>query len=225
MADQDFYYKEYATLREELLNLKNCQVTFLTFSVTATALLLGLIAKPGTFSSGLLSLSPLLLLLPSWWIFLDKATTITRIVGYFRILEKMILEQYKAGWFSGWENALTRFRQLQSEGELKLPDHLREKRKVGYLLKLAILRTTHPYWVITWYTFFGLSVLCLALSLHSLKGAGRELLLVAIIMVGLSAIYNAHVVLRLIYGRNSYTANEHFWKVILQIQEVDDQEG
>ena len=36
-------------------------------------------------------LVPLVVLIPCWWGFFDKAKTITRIVGYFRILEQLAL--------------------------------------------------------------------------------------------------------------------------------------
>jgi hypothetical protein len=35
---------------------------------------------------------PLVVLIPCWWGFFDKAKTITRIVGYIRILEGILLD-------------------------------------------------------------------------------------------------------------------------------------
>ena len=94
MTDQEYYSKELDWLREELHNLKDCQVTFLTRSVIATAALLGLAVSLTSDSSfpplGAFYLIPLIVVVPSWWIFFDKATTITRIVGYYRNIETVI---------------------------------------------------------------------------------------------------------------------------------------
>jgi hypothetical protein len=51
-------------------------------------------------------LYPLCVLLPSWMVFFDKATTIARIVGYYRVIEGLMLNQLRAASFPGWENAL-----------------------------------------------------------------------------------------------------------------------
>lgn len=115
--------KEHAFLRQELGHLKDCQIKFLTFSVMTTGLILGFISRSKTaplsenpnLLPGTLWLLPLVVLLPSWWIFFDKATTITRIVGYFRVIEKIILGQKVALKFLGWESALAEFRRRHAK--------------------------------------------------------------------------------------------------------------
>ena len=212
--DKEIYYKEHVMLRQELHDLKECQIKFLTFSVTVTGVLLSL-AVSLTYPLPSAYLFPLTILVPSWWIFFDKATTITRIVGYYRILEKAILEPGSVESFIGWENALAKFRELQLAGELTLPRGSVEKRPIRRFIELVVLKTTHCYWVLTYYTFFGLSVLCLALSLY--QGANIVLVSLAAIMIMISAVWNARVVSNLIWGRNSYTANEFFWRKILKV--------
>lgn len=225
MLDREHYFKEYEMIRQELQSLKNCQITFLTFSVTVTALLLGLIFKlPSTVSLGPLLLSPLIILLPSWWIFFDKATTITRAVGYCRILEKLILKQYSADDFVGFENALAKFRKLQLENKLKLEENQSKKDKIINFLKMCSMWTTHRYWMLTYYTFLGLSALCAVLSYLTSPDDERMLVYcVGIILVGGSALWNMRIVWRLIWGHHSYTANEDFWKKILKVKEVHDE--
>jgi hypothetical protein len=88
--------KEFTFLREEMRDLKTCQVQFVTFSVTGTGVLFGLVALTQNKLQGVSYLFPLTILLPSWLIFFDKAKTITRIVGYYRILEKLSLGQIDA---------------------------------------------------------------------------------------------------------------------------------
>ncbi|MCK6463118.1 MAG: hypothetical protein L6Q29_04880 [Candidatus Pacebacteria bacterium] len=91
----DRYEREHKFLRDELSSLKECQIKFLTFSVTTTGLILGFFGKnyipqnppvlPGSHvSSGLIWLLPLVVLTSSMVDFFDKATTITRVVDYFR---------------------------------------------------------------------------------------------------------------------------------------------
>jgi hypothetical protein len=233
---EELCYKEHVALRQELNNLKNCQVTFLTFSVTATGVLLGLGTKLSSKSppyAGAFCLFPLVILIPAWWIFFDKATTITRIVGYYRVLEKAILCPHSVKRFVGWETALGVFRKKQ-ERDPRLPLWEQTKRLgklIGFSLKLALSETTHRYWLITYYTFYGLSVVCVLLSLcfvvylHFTKPTGSVTGVVlgllpsgiAAIVTLISAAHNADVVNELIQGRNSYDRNEELWKEVLGV--------
>jgi len=197
--------KEHAFLRNELLHLKDCQVKFLTFSVTATAIILGIIGRSNLifptgpkFLPGEMWLIPLAVLLPAWWIFFDKATTITRIVGYFRWLEKIILEKHSSVNFLGWENALKKFREQNTK----------EKINIGEMVKILRFGTTHRYWVITYYIFFFLSLVCL------IGGYKESNLYIIIPIEGLflfSACWNARVLWSLIKGESSYDKNEEKW--------------
>lgn len=211
----EIYDRERTLLREELHNLKNCQVTFLTSSVTATGVLLGLAA---TFAStpalGVVFLLPLIVLLPSWWIFFDKATTITRIVGYYRVLEKLILGDCEAAKNTSWENGLREFRNRQESGELNPPEDLVDSGLCRWF-DIFLLRTTHRYWVITYYTFLVLSGSCLAVSIATIKGVWFFALPTPTLMVLISALWNARVLRQLIYGRYSYDCNEYFWNAIV----------
>ncbi len=216
---KDLAQMEYLSLREELHNLKNCQVTFLTYSVTGTGLLLGILGRPGlSTESSLLLLLPLTILLPFWWVFFDKAKTITRIVGYYRLLEKHMLSVGLDIDFIGWENGLAKFREWQQKGRLKIPDDQTPRRGVRAIFDALFIRTAHPYWILVYAFFFGLSGLCLllALALPSQKGLGFWLILVAAgLLFLLSAVVNGRWVCRLIWGRNSFNVNECFWVQVL----------
>lgn len=89
---QNILLQEHGNLRQELHNLKSCQITFFSLAITSTGLLLGLGSHfiSERVPASLIFLSPLVIILPCWCIFFDKATTITRIVGYYRVLEQMI---------------------------------------------------------------------------------------------------------------------------------------
>jgi hypothetical protein len=221
MDTNEFYERELVALREELHNLKNCQVTFLTSSITATGLLLGI---GTTWASkqlvGIVSLFPLVVLLPSWWVFFDKATSITRIVGYYRVLEGLALEYQESTSFVGWENALREFRTRQADGKLEPPHELVEPWH-SVLADITLLRTGHRYWVISYSTFLGLSALCIALSAAIAKSTWFLVLPVPAILLLVSVIWNARAVAQLIGGRYSYDCNERFWKQILGVRDGD----
>ena len=230
--NKDIYRQEQNDLRGELQSLKSCQITFLSTSITATSILLGFGA---TFvqkfpNLKIISLFPLVVLLPAWWIFYDKATTITRIVGYYRFLEKLIIGQKPdiSHLHIGWENALREFR---SYSKNKLNQTQKNKYWLKKILKIVFLRTTHKYWVITFYAFTSLSGLCILISLvysgffASLGETGFTSALMrqqyvpiylAIFIFILSFISNFLTMWRLIYGSNSYDSNEQNWLQILK---------
>lgn len=221
-TDRELFQLEMTALRQELYHLKSCQVTFLTFSVTATGVLLGMggggVTRP---NGGLLCLAPLVVLLPFWWVFFDKATTITRIVGYCRVLEGLSLGYYKAGRFTGWENALRLMREEQEAAkQMGTPHgvptrHLQVWRDVAGMFAL---QTSHRYWIISYYTFFGLSVVCLLTGVHDLSSVLSPAPCVAAIASIGSAIWNARTVYALIHGDRSYNANEEKWRDLLRIR-------
>jgi len=155
-------------LRKELQMLKDCQISYFKISTTATGLIIGLGDKFGTddFLQPI-ALAPLLIILPCWFTFYDKATTVTRIVGYYRVLEKILTRQ---GTFRyvGWENALDEYRKKYGNSishpmRRRFRAYLRDAfQAIPLLLKFS---RTHRYWVINWFTFFGLSFASLALAI------------------------------------------------------------
>lgn len=168
----DIIIEERKILRNELIQLKNCQLRYFTLSVTATGVLLGLGIQLGSGkSSGLFFLAPLLIVLPCWWIFFDKATTITRMVGYIRVLEEVLRTMANGGskyQYMGWEVALGLYREAREKARIKR--HFLHKiwlRTVTVLkgFKAVVLFTTsHRYWSINWYTYFVITMVCWALS-------------------------------------------------------------
>jgi len=227
----DLYDRERTALREELLALKHCQISFLTQSVAATGLLLGMgtgleLLKQHPLVQGMLFLVPLVFLLPAWWVFFDKATTITRIVGYYRILESLILGQLLADKYVGWENALRRFRDSQEKlGTEPDPElaAIREKAKKDGR-HVSVWRTSHRYWLIAYVTFFLLSLLCslAGLIFAALKDQRWYLIVLALIASAaflVTAIKNLGTHKQLIGGVHSYNTNEEIWRKILGVHE------
>jgi hypothetical protein len=115
---------EMDVLRKELQGLKDCQIKLLSTAPVVTGFFIGLpqiVAKGAEVNLPLplCALLPLLVLLPAWWTFFDKARTITRIVGYYRVLEATVRGDFRPRWFPGWERALEVFRRLPELDPLK----------------------------------------------------------------------------------------------------------
>jgi hypothetical protein len=224
-------------LRQELRDLKRCQVQYFTVSITATGVLLGLASTLATPENrGLAVLSPLGLLLPCWMVFFDKATTITRIVGYQRILERLMDQPPGSNdpkiWFLGFETAVARFRSAQDRGKLVV-------NAVEYkpsFLRVLLLRTRHRFWMLNWYTFFVLSLLCCGLGYNFLPDKSFTLMFpfifraqlqvwmqdfgtAAFLLTLLVAVWTLVVVLHLVRGSYSYDANARAWELLRILDE------
>lgn len=152
--------KELELLKEELRALKECQTRYVGLAVTSTGIIFAYLLSGikyvvqcnGTqyneISSTFLSidpvfLTPLIIILPVCCIFFDKATTISRVVGYYQILEGFSLKKYDLKKFIGWENSLSLLRENGRDREKKIKcvfaqinlwESLKYKCKVKYFL-------------------------------------------------------------------------------------------
>jgi hypothetical protein len=214
-AKESLCKKELVYLREEINSLKNCQVTFVTVTVTGTGLLLGLTVNVS--HNSLLSkvyLFPLIFLLPAWWIFFMKAKTITRIVGYYRILEKLFLgDQTLSGGYIGWENSQAEYRKYERSGKLKKWTPKPEGKLLRRVCNQCFLRSS-PYWMLIYYIFFILATVCWYMSFYVQRHLDWSLVFAGLFIV-VSAASNFYIVGQLIWGRDSYDSNECYWIKIL----------
>jgi|HubBroStandDraft_6_1064221.scaffolds.fasta_scaffold361609_1 hypothetical protein len=217
--------KERKMLRAELNHLRVCQITFLTSAVTATGAILGFgtsLSSPAM--RAMIGIFPPLILLPAWWVFFDKATSITRIVGYSRVLEQILLQHRVANSFPGWENALRKFRDAQLETRLAWPPRGKPHDSfVRRLWRLIRFRTGHRYWLIANIVFAVLTSFSLALPAIITDASGASALkpLPLFVSIGAVAVFTLtchfFIIWSLIYGRHSYDANEAFWQTILEV--------
>jgi hypothetical protein len=213
---------ELALLRAELQELKRCQVQYFTLSVTGTGAVLGLAGSLDDKAMlGPSLLAPLAIVLPCSWIFFDKATTITRIVGYIRHLEGWIFGA-DSRLHIGFERALKSYRNLEEAiraGSANQPPPEASPPPPSWW-RLARLGTRHRYWMANWYTFTGLSALCCAFGAYFFSGPRLHLAAwigSAALLSLFSALYNLVVVQQLTFGRYSYDANEAFWRGALDL--------
>jgi hypothetical protein len=239
---RDFIRDERRLLRDEEMNLKGCQVQYIMTAILATGAILGI-------STGMLkdlfphyafvSLMPLLIVLPFWWLFFDKATTVTRIVGYLRVIEGILIGDLVARDYVGWQRGLAHFRAHPPTGSD--PGRLHPgvvatlcATGVGLFwqgLMLFGTGRTHRYWIICNYAFLLLAAGSWSASFVWWLGHDEDFLDKAIshggglIVLGVfgvlvygSMVWNSVMVHRLVRGRYSYDHNESDWLRILSVE-------
>lgn len=232
MTARELTWKTIRVIRRDLTELKRCQVQYFSLSVTATGAILGLATTVTTPEiRGLGMLAPLGLLLPCWMIFFDKATTITRNVGYQRSLERLLLARpVRFHWLLELETALGKFRRAQDKGLLAV-EVGPNRPGIG---KVLVLGTRHRYWMLNWYTFCTLSLLSCILGYNFLGDRIFDFRLplgihtqvpertlwgvpafVALLLVG---IYTFRMVVSLVRGADSYEANTRAWQRLVEIE-------
>jgi hypothetical protein len=211
----DVMISEQKARDEELKFLKDCQVRYFYLAVVATAAVLSLLPHRASLPLN----APLLIVLPCWWIFFDKATTISRIVSYKRLLETALIEQAKdqpARTFKyvGWETALSYFREHEKELKKKYGPKRSFACVIALTFKLFFLRHSHKYWMLNFYTFSILSISILLISSQNDKANGLSILYSRIIIGLLTYIFLSTIttVYSLVFGNNSYYVNEQVWK-------------
>lgn len=211
--------KERLMLREELHRLKSCQITFLTAAASGTGLLLGLAEFRPNETPGPLYLLPLTILLPFWWAFFDKATTITRLVGYYRILERCVVGGVTEIEFLGWERALREFRLMQARGEFEEFDTTRLGEAWRFITALT-LKQGHRYLALAHATFGGLSTVCIVASLSRVPSDqpwAVPTILVATLAVLYSFVCIWIMAFHLVWGRLSFNVSQSCWEKVLRI--------
>jgi hypothetical protein len=210
---------ERENLRNELHFLKNCQLQYFILSVAAAGAIAGF--GKGISNNSTIYLAPLLVILPCWWIFFDKGTTISRIVAYLRLIEGMILKNRATPYvYIGWENSLFLFRKNQQKLKfLKRLSHYLVGIWMGLIWSTTLL-TTHKYWAINWYTFFGLGFTSLWLSSPSKDTLLGIPWIIFLILFIISTIHNLSVLGRLTNGYYSYDENLERWKEVLKTPEA-----
>lgn len=170
-------------IRKELQYAKDSQRQFMQFMATlfsASIVAIGVwyqyISK-----SGEVFLVPLIALIPTWWIFISKAATITRAVAYIRIIENLLLGRITCRYFAGWENNLHRLREYEADMERK---SFSESLKQWALAWRRIILFGYPeyrFWIGFNLLFLGIVWLCVGASFY----AGSEPILLILQQTGI----------------------------------------
>jgi hypothetical protein len=221
--------REIADVRKDLLDLKHCQLRYFTLALTGGAIF-GLVASLGEEFLGIALLASLSLVLPNWLTFLDKATSITRITGYQRLLEKQICSPVVIIRYLGYENALAEFRRWDEAAWHAIGTQMPPSPRFRDVI---LLRTRHRFWMIHWYTFAVVSLICWVGAYVTLTDEIVELVLPApldfrvmapernwwalpaLFLVALCWWYSLILIRSLIRGALSYEACAKKWEWIL----------
>lgn len=177
LSDQDrlnFRQDLFRDLRMELGQLKGCQIQALTIGVSGAGLMLGLIDKDPSIGRVVLFLLPLVIILPLWTIFFDKARTISRIIGFIRVQEDICVNN-RISIIIGWETAMKYYWSLKdsvwdsSSGKQEIQTWLKESnyRPDGKLKSRSKLFNSF-FWATSFIVFTLLSVACLMMSIRNL---------------------------------------------------------
>jgi hypothetical protein len=223
MDQETLIMKERELLKTELQSLKHCQVQYFSFGITATGVLFGLGVKMGDgatasgATAGLLYLIPLLVIIPLWSIFFDKASSITRIVGYLRVLETL-LAQNTGRRYQGWENALKTFREKEARDKhhFLVEPFVVIAHAICAVWPLVDFRRQHRYWAINWLSFCGLGICSLYMA-HSSGADPSLVILFAVFFLG-ACVHNADVLWCLIQGNFRYDKREELWEEVLKAE-------
>jgi hypothetical protein len=241
MSPKEMAVIEHGMLRAELHDLKQCQIRFLTSSVVAAGLLLSIpkvLQERGLSNDSLRMayLVPLVVVIPCWWGFFDKAKTITRIVGYYRVLEGIILDAYTARRFYGWENALRIFRKAEQDGGLKHSPKMRPHRRILRALKSRehwlrfwrglLLLPSQRYWLLAQWTFTILGLVSVAIPAAFISWHASSWQFWAVLCSGALVLYtfcwNMAILNELMYDTHSYNANADNWIDLLEVKSLLD---
>lgn len=218
----DLMKMEWQNLREEQEFLKGCQLRYFVLSITVVGVFVGLVrVGQGDIGKTLenypwVFLSPLLVTIPSWWVYFDKSKTIARIVGYLRILEELMnsADPKVQKQFLGWERSLGQFREAYSEGNLRRNDNIYHFSVLKQLCLIISLRSVHKYWTMHFYFFSIISFACLLMA-SGTKDQAPALYWSAVLIFAVTVIYTFRLLVKLIYGRNSYDAHQQAWRQLL----------
>jgi hypothetical protein len=213
MTRVELFTTELSLLRGEIRDLKQCQVRYFSLSVLGTGAILGLTKVfPSQNLIGICYLTPLAIILPCWSIFFDKAHTITRIVGYVRLLEQELSFSYEPYFnsrfkFIGFERALKLYRDLEDNPKANVS---LEEENAG-----AISATRHRYWNLNWLIFLLLSLFCCFLAILStgLDATSIAMAVVSVMLLISPSMFTFRILKRL---RRAciHNWNEKFWRSV-----------
>jgi len=230
MSTIDFILNEQTILRNELQELKKCQIQYFLLSITAAGAVFGFNKELGGQDiENMIYLAPMLIILPCWLTFFDKANTITRLTGYVVVFieGQMVTTKPK---YIGYESALAIFR----EEEKKQEAETKTKNKVATTKvnneeadteadkdtnKDFFNVTRHQYWKINWLTFFALSLTCIVFPIVKRRSfvfltswASWTVYFIFFCLEVFCVVYSFRILWRLIIGKYSYKKVADFWR-------------
>lgn len=232
--------EEYKELNKEITDIKVCQRTYFWSTATIVGVLIayGAQAKVNHY---LIMFIPILVISPMWCIYFLKSTTITRIGGYIRILEEMIINGTSEYEYKGWFNSLKAFRDDQKVESGHLTERLKNGIKRAWLnshtnvnecneeegncnyspgiKKVFNFEAPNQHYYLDWLGFALLESCSFLLMIFNLddKDANWWLFFFAFFIVFVSSTYTLNIISEITCkcGRRGTTYRENKWKEIL----------
>lgn len=180
---------EYEVLQKLLEETRKCQTTYFWSSLTTSGILMTLGVRLMKNSSDIEklcipSMAILLVICPVWCIWFDKASSITRITAYLRVLEDIIHEK-KQYIYIGWENSYAIFRYFlmdwynnpENKDTITIGSRILCTFRYCYDgIKICLrFKQPHQYDILNWLGFFSVSTICIFILITS-----RDLLYILI---------------------------------------------
>ena len=169
-----FMNTEYNSLRNEINQYKTGQITLFTATASATGIMLGLFVnlminqKSDLFICAILILLPLMVILPSSWMYFEKAIKINRLEAYCTAYAKNFLyAPLKYYHYFGYSEYKRQYLDsLASHGKISNSevDNEYKKGSVSIIEKIVtywIFKEESSYWRNSFYAYFGLELICI----------------------------------------------------------------
>lgn len=249
---QKLMLEEYKTLKDYLKELRGCQTTFLWSSVTTVGAILAFAFRfsgENSSTTGLCigSVISLFILCPMCCIWFDKASSVTRVASYIRVLEGMILygfnenNEYVYDYvYIGWENSYRAFREHANIGASWPKSFLRSTMKPFHALWIAgHFKQPNQYSILNWVAFSALSSLMFVFSLYCLPKSDKlpdlpllssfnrciphDVVVLSLFVVWcVPLVYSSYILVEISdTNSRSLTIREAIWKHLLDKKNID----
>lgn len=147
---------EYKEIKGDLRDLKACQRQYFFLSISGAGVILA-VARYVEEHAGFPMLAALLLVLPCWRMFFDKASSVTRTSGYIAYLERQM--SVPSPIFVGYEQAVVAFRQRDDRGEFDEDSNKTADPKQQESQQSS--KSRYGYWAINFWTYFLVCLICI----------------------------------------------------------------
>ncbi len=169
-----FMTAEYNSLRNKINQYKSGQITLFSATASATGIMLGLFVSlmlnqtSNLFICSILILLPLMVILPSSWMYFDNAIKINRLEAYCTTYAKnFIYSASKQYQYLGYSEYKRRYLEsLASHVSISSSGADNEER-IGFVAKIKdtitywIFKEDFGYWRNSFYAYFGLELICI----------------------------------------------------------------
>ena len=216
MTRDELLQIELPSLRNEMLEVKKCQHHVFIFELISTGAIIGFILpyiftilEKIDFWPVLFFLTPMVILIPSQYLILDKAITINRICSYFKVLEDYIASQQN--YIIPWETGCAKFRERNNE--LRPSDSLNPTQGPNSFYKLNFLIT----FIIT-IIVFSLMAIFYASSAKNNEAIFKDLFIMGLfsISIVITLVQQLIWLLRVLKGRYTILAMADLWSQIFK---------